>query len=56
MCNEEERKDGFKAGVIERIADPSEIAHAVTFLAQDESGYITGTILTVDAGFVNTRK
>jgi len=56
MCNEEEREDGFKAGVIERIADPSEIAHAVTFLAQDESGYITGTILTVDAGFVNTRK
>jgi len=33
-----------------RIAQPGEVAQAVLFLAGDESGFITGTALTVDGG------
>jgi acetoacetyl-CoA reductase len=43
------------AGVIERIpmqrlASTAEIAHAVTFLLDDLSGYITGAVLPVNGG------
>lgn len=33
-----------------RFGDPSEIAHAVLFLASEEASYIHGTEITVDAG------
>jgi 3-oxoacyl-[acyl-carrier protein] reductase len=33
-----------------RFAEPSEMAAAVAFLASDEAGYITGTVLPVDGG------
>jgi NAD(P)-dependent dehydrogenase (short-subunit alcohol dehydrogenase family) len=35
-----------------RFAEPEEIAAAVVFLASDESGFITGTELVVDGGFL----
>ncbi|WP_153504452.1 SDR family oxidoreductase [Cumulibacter manganitolerans] len=33
-----------------RFAEPSEIAAAIGFLASEEAGYITGTVLPVDGG------
>ena len=33
-----------------RIGQPDEIAAAVTFLASEEAGFITGTVLPVDGG------
>jgi 3-oxoacyl-[acyl-carrier protein] reductase len=33
-----------------RFADPAEIATAVTFLASEHAGYITGAVLPVDGG------
>ena len=34
-----------------RFADPTEIARAVGFLASQDSGYITGTDLSVNGGY-----
>jgi 3(or 17)beta-hydroxysteroid dehydrogenase len=34
-----------------RFAEPEEIAHAILYLASDESRFVTGTDLVIDAGF-----
>jgi meso-butanediol dehydrogenase/(S,S)-butanediol dehydrogenase/diacetyl reductase len=34
-----------------RVADPSEIAVAILFLASDDAGFITGATLPVDGGY-----
>ena len=39
-----------KVGLLQRPADPSEIASAVYFLASDEASFITGQALMVDGG------
>lgn len=55
-------QDGYRLGVVseaqilsavpfKRLADPSEIADAVVYLASDEASYITGQTLFVDGGW-----
>ena len=33
-----------------RLGQPSEVSAAVTFLASEEAGYVTGAVLPVDGG------
>lgn len=37
--------------LLNRFAEPEEIAHSFVFLASDESNYITGQLLCVDGGY-----
>jgi NAD(P)-dependent dehydrogenase (short-subunit alcohol dehydrogenase family) len=39
------------AHLLQRIADPREIAYAILFLASDEASFVTGTTLMVDGGY-----
>jgi len=39
-----------------RWAEPREIANAILFLAAEENGFITGTILTVDGGWTTGKR
>ncbi len=53
----QELPDSVKEAVLSkiplaRIGQPSDIAHAVLFLASDLANYITGQVLTVDGGMV----
>jgi NAD(P)-dependent dehydrogenase (short-subunit alcohol dehydrogenase family) len=36
--------------LMERLGSPEDIARAALFLASDESGWVTGTALTIDGG------
>ena len=38
------------ATLLNRLGSPEEVAHAVTFLASDEAGFITGEVLGVSGG------
>ncbi len=44
------RAEGSPLSLLKRQAEPSEIAHAILFLACSESSYVTGTTLMVDGG------
>jgi 3-oxoacyl-[acyl-carrier protein] reductase len=46
-----DKREQITAGIpLKRFAAPSEMAAAVAFLASEEAGYITGTVLPVDGG------
>ncbi|MFC5866755.1 SDR family oxidoreductase [Aquincola sp. GCM10022187] len=45
--------EGLKAIVpLQRVGQPAEIAGLASYLASDESGYMTGASLTIDGGYV----
>ncbi len=47
----EERKQRILAAIpLERIGSPEDVAAAVTFLAGEDAGYITGQVLAVNGG------
>ncbi|TGN65074.1 SDR family oxidoreductase [Nocardioides eburneiflavus] len=47
----ENRREAVTAEIpLKRFAQPHEMAAAIAFLASEEAGYITGTILPVDGG------
>jgi 3-oxoacyl-[acyl-carrier protein] reductase len=46
------RKDLLARVPIRRLGHPEDVAGAVTFLASDQAGYITGQVLNVDGGMV----
>ena len=47
----EEKKRELAAAIpMGRFAAPAEMAAAVCFLASEEAGYITGSVLPVDGG------
>ncbi|WP_439564611.1 SDR family NAD(P)-dependent oxidoreductase [Microcella sp.] len=48
----EMRRSANASHLLGRMATPSEVARAVTFLASDEASFITGTELFVDGGFM----
>ena len=46
------REQVTKALPVRRFGQPEEIAHAVSFVASDLSGYLTGQVLIIDGGMV----
>ncbi len=42
---------GITPGTLTRLGTPADIAYAATFLASDESAFITGSMLTADGGY-----
>jgi 3-oxoacyl-[acyl-carrier protein] reductase len=44
--------DAVKRLPVRRLGEPQDIAHAVSFLASDDAGYVTGQVLVVDGGML----
>jgi len=53
MLSDEKTKEGLLSNIpYGRVGRPEDIASAVSFLADDESEYVTGQILAVDGGWL----
>ena len=46
-------KDDFaQAQAIKRLGTPEEVAELVNFLLSDQAAYMTGTLISIDGGYV----
>lgn len=52
VLTEAQKEELLKKIPMKRMGQPQDIAHAALFFASDQSGYITGQVLTVDGGMV----
>jgi 3-oxoacyl-[acyl-carrier protein] reductase len=52
VLTEAQKEELLKKIPMKRMGHPQDIAHAALFFASDQSGYITGQVLTVDGGMV----
>jgi NAD(P)-dependent dehydrogenase (short-subunit alcohol dehydrogenase family) len=48
---EEERRRIVEKTLLKRLGQPGEIANVISFLASDESSYMTGAVVLVDGGW-----
>lgn len=48
--NDEQKAAAAEDIPLKRLGAPADVAHAVAFLADEDSGYITGQVLAVDGG------
>jgi len=48
---EEERRRIVEKTLLKRLGQPEEIANVISFLASDESSYMTGAVMLVDGGW-----
>jgi len=47
----EEAKQAMRAGIpLARLCEPTDVAHAVSYLASDDAAFVTGVSLTLDGG------
>ncbi len=52
QLSEKQRQDLLKKIPVGRFCEPSEFAHVVKFLADDQSGFITGEIIDLNGGLI----
>jgi 3-oxoacyl-[acyl-carrier protein] reductase len=52
QLTEDQRQDLLKKIPVGRFCEPSEFAHVVRFLADDQSGFITGEIIDLNGGLI----
>ena len=50
----EARRLRLAAVPIKRFATPTDVAHAILYLASDELSYVTGAEIVVDGGMTST--
>ncbi len=49
--NQDALEEACKSIPLRRMGKPEDVANVVAFLASDEAGYITGSVINVDGGF-----
>ena len=49
--NQDALQEAMKSIPLRRMGKPEDVAAAAAFLASDDAGYITGTVINVDGGF-----
>jgi NAD(P)-dependent dehydrogenase (short-subunit alcohol dehydrogenase family) len=51
MANDAWREEWLRSTPLGRVAQPAEIAPAVVYLASEEAGFVTGSVLVIDGGY-----